>query len=313
MKREGFCVFLVLLLSTSLLFSMGIGFGAANTQTPQDDVTLDLQHFTWNHADLRVLVITEKNASWWRSYYVDSARRAVGIWNDAFQEFAANYSDFAYIKALSMTPTFSDTVQTGFDIYVSWTTEPISGGGDNVGLSLTYSVSGIVVNSSVSLAVDNSLGIALDEVEIQNIALHELGHSLGLNHCSSVGDIMYPASLLGTPAQGVSTLDTCGVAKVFGWLSNSSKLTASSSEWPPVSSVHSPSDVAYGFLPLSSANLPPLSILEPIIGPVRFVVEVILLYVPLYLLFVIFVAVIALTVVSLVYRRRKKKSPPVNS
>ncbi|MCW4010287.1 MAG: matrixin family metalloprotease [Candidatus Bathyarchaeota archaeon] len=305
MENKVFGAFLILLIVTSSAIVVGDGFRMVNAQTPQNDVTLDIQKFTWEQPTLKVIVITEENSSWWQPYYVDSVLRAVGIWNDAFQVFAANHSEFEYVKGLSLVPTFSDDAHSGFDIYVSWTTEPINGGGDNVGLSATYSISGIAVNSSVSLAVNNGFGIALDEVEMQNVVLHELGHSLGLGHCNSLGDIMYPSSLLGSPAQGISTLDVFGVATVCGWLANSSE-EMPSDKWPKVSSVGSPSDVAYEFFPLSSANVPPLSVLEPIVGPVRFVFKVILKFVPLELLVIIAAAVAVLAVVSLVYRKREK-------
>ncbi len=188
MRYRVFAVFLVL----SLGFGLPLEVSLSYAQVPQNEVFLELQKATWDQSTLRVLIVTEEDESWWRTTYLDSTLRAVGVWNDAFVAFATNYSNFAYLSRLSLVPTVSDTLRSGFDVYVLWTTEPLDEGDDSVGLAITYSVVGVVLNCTITLGVHNRLGTELSEVDMQNIALHELGHSLGINHANYTGDAMYP-------------------------------------------------------------------------------------------------------------------------
>jgi hypothetical protein len=96
---------------------------------------------------------------------------------------------------------------------------------------------------------------------MQNIALHELGHSLGLGHSNYTGDVMYPAYTLLGPADSISTLDVYGVATVFAWMLNPSKFYPVN-EWLQSNSVILPSN-QYEYLPVSPQNTRPLT--SPII------------------------------------------------
>jgi predicted Zn-dependent protease len=94
-----------------------------------------------------------------------------------------------------------------FDVYVSWT-RMFDPGADEIGLTKTvYSSSGIIKNSTISLAAEDLHGHVLNEIDMQNVGLHELGHSLGLRHSNSSVDIMYPTCALSRPVAELSTLD----------------------------------------------------------------------------------------------------------
>jgi predicted Zn-dependent protease len=219
----------------------------------QTQYNLDLQRLTWNHSTINVLIVPEDSASWWQASYLNATLRAIGEWNNAIQAFALNYSNFAYLSSLRIDPTVSQTLEYGFDVYVSWA-RIIDASSDAIGITGNmYSPSGIIINSTITLAAESSLGYIPNEVDMQNVALHELGHSLGLGHSNYSGDIMYPSVTVNQPVKGLSTLDLFGVSTVFQWMSDSSD----SPYRPRQSSVTLPSSIEYLVLSISYENLPP--------------------------------------------------------
>ena len=242
-----------LALAILLILSLTLMTGFCGQVQAQAQYSLDLQGITWNHSTISVLVVPQDGASWWKPSYLNATLRSIAEWNNAIQAFALNYSNFAYLSGLRMVPTVSRALNYSFDVYVSWT-RALSASADEIGLTTTtYGSSGIIINSTISLAAEDSRGDVLNEVDMQNVALHELGHSLGLGHSSYSGDVMYPRLTLNHAVEGLSTLDLFGVSTVFQWMSNSSSPSYS----PQQSSVTLPSSVQYLYLPISYGNLPP--------------------------------------------------------
>ena len=249
---------LAVLLILSLMFSIS-DFSHAQAQA---QYSLNLEEITWNHSTISVLIIMQDSESWWAPSYLNATLRAIGEWNHAILDFASNYTSYAYLSKLRMVPTVSHTIDSGFDTYISWTKRPLNAT-NHIGYTNTWHEvpSGIIINSTISLASEDSSGYVLNEVDMQNIALHELGHSLGLGHSSYLGDVMYSKYTLNQPIEGLSTLDLYGVSTVFQWMSNSSSPPYS----PQQSSVTLPSSVQYLYLPISYGNLPP-----PTLSPTPF-------------------------------------------
>jgi hypothetical protein len=240
-------------LAILLILSLTLVTSFCGLTQAQAQYSLDLEGITWNHSTISVLVVSQDGASWWKPSYLNATLRSIGEWNNAIQAFALNYSNFAYLSGLRMVPTVSRALNYSFDVYVSWT-RALSASADEIGLTTTtYGSSGTIINSTISLAAEDSRGYVLNEVDMQNVALHELGHSLGLGHSSYSGDVMYPRLTLNHPVEGLSTLDLYGVSTVFQWMSNSSSRPYS----PQQSSVTLPSSVQYLYLPISYGTLPP--------------------------------------------------------
>lgn len=242
MKRnQVLAVLLILCLQLTLT-----GFTGVRAQA---QYSLGLQGVTWNHSTISVQINPQEDAPWWQPYYINATLRAIGEWNDALTVFAVNYSDFSYLSSLMIVPTVSNATNSTFDVYVSWTEISLSNSSDDIGLTTTMSESsGVIINCTTVLASKSQSGEVLNEVDIQNVALHELGHCLGLRHSNYTGDLMYPTYALGGPIRAISVLDAYGVAAVFRWMQR--QLIESS--------ITLPSNIEYQYLPISDENLPPL-------------------------------------------------------
>lgn len=259
-RKTTLAILMFLIISVSIIGASL--FWTVQAKDSGNHAQIELEGFTWNHTNLKVLILTNETASWWDPIYVDSVLRAVGVWNDAFKTNAENYTGYQYMSKLNLVASVSEDCRPDYDIYVSWTDQPFIEE-DTGWYALTYSVAGVAQNSSITLAVNSGLGVGLSGIDMQNLAVHELGHSLGLGHCNFDGDIMFPTSLLSSPARGVSNLDVFGVATVFKWAGSNSEINS----WRGVSSVGLPSGIRFAVF--SSGNLPSYSFFEPVVGSLR--------------------------------------------
>jgi predicted Zn-dependent protease len=242
-----------LVLAVLIILSLMLAISDFSHAQGQAQYSLDLEEITWNHSTISVLIIIQDTESWWALSYLNATLRAIGEWNHAILDFASNYTNYAYLSKLKIISTIAHTIDPGFDAYISWAKKPPSAT-DHIGYTNTwYKVpSGIIKNSTISLASEDLGGYVLNEVDMQNVALHELGHSLGLGHSSYLGDVMYPKYTLNQPVEGISTLDLYGVSTTFQWMSNSSNLPHS----PQESSLTLPSSITYRYLPIYYEDLP---------------------------------------------------------
>jgi hypothetical protein len=269
----------------------------------QDAYSLQLQGFVWNHTTLNALVITADNESWWDPGYLNATLRAIGQWNDAIAAFATNYSDFSYLDNLKIQTTVSNTLQQGFDMYVAWTEFSLSNTSDEAGLSQIFpSYDSTIINSTTTLTTHDNHGSPFSEGDMQNIALHEFGHDLGLGHCNYTGDLMYAVYNLGSPPRAVSSLDVYGVATLFAWELNPPSFYQVS-DWLTENSVILPSAITYQALPVSPQNASPQTLANNSVVQFLILIFEILIH-PDILAIVIVVAVI-FVIIALIPRRRK--------
>jgi hypothetical protein len=295
--------FLLFLLISSLFLAACLVNTSGVQAQSQDNYSLKLQGFVWDHTMLTALVVTADNESWWNPADLDTALRAIGQWNDSIEAFASSYTDFSYLSNLNIQPTVSNETQPGYDIYINWTESPLSS--DEVGLSQIFqNFEGTIKNCTVNLAGHTHHGDALNDGDLQNIALHELGHSLGLGHSNYTGDLMYAYYTMGGPAEPVSTLNVYGVATLFGWEMINSTNFYPLESWLQVDSVILPSDIAYEGLSVSPENARPQTLAEnPVVQTLVLMFEI-LIHPEIFAFAILFIVILVL--IALIPRRRKR-------
>jgi hypothetical protein len=298
--------FSILVLILTLVFaSCFISGSISQSMSPTNQYSIALQGFVWDHTTLNALVVSSDNESWWNPSYVNICLRAVGQWNNAINAFASNYSDYSYMSNLRIQTTVSNVSLPGFDIYITWTQMPLSNTSDEIGLSQIFpNAQSVIINSTIALATHAFHGQPLDNVDMQNVALHELGHSLGLGHSNDSTDVMYAIYSLGNSPKAVSTLDAYGVATLFAWQTNSIDFYPVS-DWLKTNSVMLPANIAYAGLPVSPQNASPQTLIDNPVVQFLILIGEILIHPEILAIIILIIAV--MVIIVLVSGRRKRR------
>ena len=301
---------LIFLLFSTLLLTAG-SFAIGQAQNPTQNVyALEIQGLAWDRSTLKILLTTPNNESWWNPIYVNSVLRAVGQWNDAISYFGAHNSNYEYLSNLKLEPTVLNNTQSGFDIYLNWTQSNLAGSLDEVGLATLTSKGNAIIGCTINLSTHTHHGEPLIDGDMQNIAVHEVGHALGLGHSNDTGDVMYPDVALLGPSKSISTLDTYGVANTFAWMTNQFNFYPVS-DWLQREPVVLPSNIQYSYLPVSSQNARPNTLQNN-----TFVQNLILDF-ELFLHPIILIPILALIffgiVIVLIARLRNRRAPKAGS
>ena len=284
----------------SLCFSI---FTVAVTQA-ETEYEVALQGSTWDHSVIDVLITPPSNVSWWNPSYLNATLHAISQWNEAIASFAGNYSDFAYLSRLRIAPQVSNSTESGFDSYVSWIEQFESNVTCEAGLTRTTIESpGIVTRNSVTISAHDCDGNVLSEADSQNVALHELGHVLGLGHANYTDDLMYFSYTLSSPVRAVSTLDLYGVGVVFRWMAVSLEFDQANMG-SRIYSVTLPSEISYEYFPVSEKNLPPQTVFVQFRNYLWLSAEAIAK--PEFWVFMVLLTVALVTVFAILRRVRRK-------
>ena len=263
----------------------------------QTEYAIDIRGYTWNHSTISVSIFPRENESWWEPSYLNATLRGIAQWNDVIQEFASNHTEFSYLSRISLVPTITHEVASGFDIYIGWIAECESEATIGQSRAIVKSPC-IMIDNTVCLAAKAPSGHVMTEIDMQNIVVHELGHTFGLYHCSYSGDVMYSTVHYRETVKPLSSLDLYVLSQIFEWMSNSTQFT-SLNTCPQESSVTLPSNISYYHFPIAAENLPfptPQNLAEYTIG----------LFLRPEILTAILIAVTLLTVAAIILKRRKK-------
>ena len=261
----------------------------------QTEYSIELQRYTWNHSTISVSILPQENETWWEPSYLNASLHGIAQWNDAIQEFASNHADFSYLSNVHLIPTISHEVASGFDIYVRWRAECDCE--DTIGETLTTIQSPCaIVYNTVNLSAKAPSGHVMTEVDMQNIVVHEIGHTFGLSHSNYSRDAMYGTVYYREIVKPVSSLDVYALSQIFEWMTNSTQFSPSI-VCPEESVLIIPSNISYDHFPIAAENLPTSQNL------IEYLIRLILRPETLTLI-IVMITLIATTVMIL--KRRKK-------
>ena len=220
----------------------------------QTDYSIELRGFTWDHSTINVNILPQETETWWKSSYLNASLHGIAQWNDAIQEFASNHPDFSYLSSVHLVPTISHEVVSGFDIYVEWKAECMNEA--TIGQSRATTKSPCIVeNNMVSLSAKAPSGHVMTEVDMQNIIVHEIGHTFGLSHTNYSIDVMYPTVYYRGTVKQLSSLDLYALSQILGWMTNSTQFS-SPIICPEESVLTMPSNITYSLFQIAAENLP---------------------------------------------------------
>jgi len=195
----------------------------------------------WKTTNLRVLIV---KPSWLNKSYVDSVTKAFIVWDRSLESFGKSYR-YSYLSRFSFQITVREYKSSGYDIVVIFSRKYIKGGGEIGATKIKY-IKDQILSAEITLYIYTSMG-TLSPTDIFNIALHEIGHALGLGHSSSKEtinglEVMYPYYELGVSEMRPSTLDAYALAKLYAWLRTGEFIT------PGKITVTLPPNIAYRML-----------------------------------------------------------------
>ncbi|WNZ28385.1 MAG: matrixin family metalloprotease [Candidatus Bathyarchaeota archaeon] len=220
----------------------------------QSEHTIEIRGNTWSDTTFRVAIIPQENQSWWEPTYLDAALHGVAQWNDAIKDFSSQYPEFGYLSRITLIPIVTTEAVSGFDIYIGWIAECEME--STIGQTrLLANKPCTIINSTVCLAAKAPSGHVMTEIDMQNIVVHELGHTFGLGHCSYSEDAMYAVVQYRETVKPLSTLDLYAVSQIFVWMNVSAQFS-SSSQCPEQSTLSLPSNIAYSNFQIAEENLP---------------------------------------------------------
>ena len=254
--QKGGCELRAFVLLAVLLVSI-MCFGAASSAHAVSAAVIPTEGGTWTSPTITILIIPQASEPWFKASYAFDVNHAISRWSESIIVYTDAYGS-NYLRKLNFITCISginESLCGSPDIQVQFIE---SFGSQSAGLGLTrvaISSSGIfqAPTTTTLAAYDPSNSTQLTDNDMINIASHEFGHALGLNHATI--SVTYDGTLelmflsygqaVGNPRNSLeapSTLDMYALSYIYDWLASSSTL---SGPGHPKTDLSLPSGTAY--------------------------------------------------------------------
>ncbi len=204
---------------------------------------------SWNHSNLTVQVTPASLQSWFKPSFTTDVTSAIQRWSDSIIVFTDTYG-FRYVQLLRFSVFITGFNQTSTpDLSISF----VQSDPKFVGITRFQQTADGFFQRPVTTQLagfDSSNTRQLTDVDMTNVAQHEFGHALGLDHAVSpltadnFFELMYkdygqPIGDSNNILQEPSTLDLYALATIYSWLRSGSPIGT------PVSNIILPIGIAY--------------------------------------------------------------------
>jgi hypothetical protein len=260
---------LVFVLAAELLLVCAPTAPFSSAETPP---SIDLEGFRWNSFPVRVLV--DMNA-WSIPDYAVAVREALDDWSKSIWNYTSSFNDTS-LAMMRFAFYESDVNGTSsYNVFMTFVASEISPPSETVGLTTArWNAQTHEPISPVTISITTYSATA-SHLFVRNVAMHELGHMLGLGHASQQNtadgpELMYPISSRNS-ILFPSTLDAYGLTVLYSGMYGQT--------------VQLPTDIPYKMLSEGTAPPPTTDFWQnwPRYAPLLTAIAIILVLVPILL------------------------------
>jgi hypothetical protein len=227
----------------AILFVSIISVGSAPNAHAASAASIPTEGGTWADPTITIVINPQLTQPWFKTSYSGDVSLAISRWTGSIIAYTDAYGS-SYLRRLSFLTYIAgnQSLPSNPDIQVNFIQS--FGSAQTLGLTATKTTTtgnvGIfLAPTTTTLATNDPTGaIQLTDTDMINIASHEFGHALGLNHATaSITDdgtfeLMFRSygQVVGNSRntlEAPSTLDLFALSYIYDWLATSSTLNGS--------------------------------------------------------------------------------------